>query len=118
MVSKYVAMSTTLTTFVCNIDFRILCMFTQTHTGYSPHPGYGMMVQSEYPPNSYTAYGPAAAAAAAAAVAYQCGNPYASSVGPTGYPTPVSAVATASCYSMPPPAQHLSQLDKTSVKDR
>lgn len=77
-----------------------------------------MMVQSDYPSNSYAAYGPAAAAAAAAAAAYQCGNPYASSVGPTGYPTPVSVVTTASCYSMPPPPQHLSQLDKASSKDR
>lgn len=77
-------------------------------SGYSPHLGYGMMVQSDYPPNSYAAYGPAA---------YQCSNPYASSVGPTGYPTPVSAGTAPSCYSMPPP-QHIPQLDKNSSKDR
>lgn len=76
--------------------------------GYSPHPSYGMVVQPDYPPNSYSAYGPAA---------YQCSNPYASAVGPTGYPTPVSASATASCYSMPPP-QHIPQLDKNNTKDR
>lgn len=71
-----------------------------------------MVVQSDYPPNGYAGYGPAAA--------YQCGNPYASAVGPTGYPTPVSggySPGTASCYAMPPP-QHIPQHDKLGLKDR
>lgn len=69
-----------------------------------------MVIQSEYP-NGYPGYGPAA---------YQCGNPYASAVGPTGYPTPVSSgysPSTASCYAMPPP-QHIPQHDKNGLKDR
>lgn len=80
-------------------------------TGYSPHPGYGMVVQSEYPPNGYPGYGP---------TAYQCGNPYATAVGPGGYPTPVSggySPSTTSCYAMPPP-QHIPQHDKSLTKDR
>ncbi|XP_037884411.1 uncharacterized protein LOC119634377 [Glossina fuscipes] len=75
-------------------------------SGYSPHPGYGMVVQSDYPPTGYHGYGPAA---------YQCSNPYATAVGPGGYPTPVSggySTSPASCYSMPPP-QHIPQHDKT-----
>ncbi|XP_049311423.1 uncharacterized protein LOC105222406 isoform X2 [Bactrocera dorsalis] len=75
-------------------------------SGYSPHPGYGMVVQSDYPPAGYHGYGPAA---------YQCSNPYATAVGPGGYPTPVSggySPSPASCYSMPPP-QHIPQHDKT-----
>ncbi|XP_046803154.1 probable serine/threonine-protein kinase tsuA isoform X2 [Lucilia cuprina] len=79
-------------------------------SGYSPHPGYGMVVQSDYPPAGYHGYG--------AAAAYQCSNPYATAVGPGGYPTPVSggySTSPASCYSMPPP-QHIPQHDKT--KDR
>lgn len=74
--------------------------------GYSPHPGYGMVVQSDYPPAGYHGYGPAA---------YQCSNPYATAVGPGGYPTPVSggySPSPATCYSMPPP-QHIPQHDKT-----
>lgn len=74
-------------------------------SGYSPHPGYGMMVQSDYPPNGYAGYAPSA---------YQCGGPYGSAVGPGGYPTPVSggySPSTTSCYAMPPP-QHLPQHDK------
>lgn len=77
--------------------------------GYSPHPGYGMVVQSDYPPTGYHGYGPSA---------YQCSNPYATAVGPGGYPTPVSggySTSPASCYSMPPP-QHIPQHDKS--KDR
>uniref|UniRef100_A0A1I8PXK6 Myelin transcription factor 1-like protein n=1 Tax=Stomoxys calcitrans TaxID=35570 RepID=A0A1I8PXK6_STOCA len=76
-------------------------------SGYSPHPGYGMVVQSDYPPAGYHGYG--------AAAAYQCSNPYATAVGPGGYPTPVSggySTSPASCYSMPPP-QHIPQHDKT-----
>ncbi|XP_073834308.1 uncharacterized protein isoform X2 [Musca autumnalis] len=79
-------------------------------SGYSPHPGYGMVVQSDYPPAGYHGYG--------AAAAYQCSNPYATAVGPGGYPTPVSggySTSPASCYSMPPP-QHIPQHDKS--KDR
>ncbi|XP_053947888.1 uncharacterized protein LOC128856603 [Anastrepha ludens] len=75
-------------------------------SGYSPHPGYGMVVQSDYPPAGYHGYGPAA---------YQCSNPYATAVGPGGYPTPVSggySPSPASCYSMPPP-QHIPQHEKT-----
>ncbi|XP_055844060.1 uncharacterized protein DDB_G0283357 isoform X3 [Episyrphus balteatus] len=75
-------------------------------SGYSPHPGYGMVVQSDYPPAGYHGYG---------AAAYQCSNPYATAVGPGGYPTPVSggySPSPASCYSMPPP-QHIPQHDKT-----
>ncbi|XP_037942986.1 uncharacterized protein LOC119675838 [Teleopsis dalmanni] len=74
-------------------------------SGYSPHPGYGMVVQSDYPPAGYHGYGPAA---------YQCSNPYATAVGAGGYPTPVSggySPSPASCYSMPPP-QHIPQHDK------
>lgn len=69
-----------------------------------------MVVQSDYPPNGYPGYGP---------VAYQCGNPYASAVGPAGYPTPVSggySSSAASCYVMPPP-QHIPH-DKSGTKDR
>lgn len=69
-----------------------------------------MVVQSDYPPAGYHGYG--------AAAAYQCSNPYATAVGPGGYPTPVSggySTSPASCYSMPPP-QHIPQHDKT--KDR
>ncbi|XP_061387971.1 serine-rich adhesin for platelets [Musca vetustissima] len=76
-------------------------------SGYSPHPGYGMVVQSDYPPAGYHGYG--------AAAAYQCSNPYATAVGPGGYPTPVSggySTSPASCYSMPPP-QHIPQHDKS-----
>ncbi|XP_037920562.1 uncharacterized protein LOC119657629 isoform X2 [Hermetia illucens] len=75
-------------------------------SGYSPHPGYGMVVQSDYPPAGYHGYGP---------TAYQCSNPYATAVGPGGYPTPVSggySPSPASCYAMPPP-QHIPQHDKT-----
>lgn len=70
-----------------------------------------MVVQPDYPPNGYPGYGSAA---------YQCGNPYASSVvGPTGYPTPVSGgySPSTSCYAMPPP-QHIPQHDKSGSKDR
>lgn len=80
--------------------------------GYSPNNNYGMVVQSDYPPNGY-GYG---------TVAYQCGNPY-SAVGPTGYPTPVSggySSSAASCYVMPPqhiPPQHIPH-DKSGTKDR
>lgn len=92
-----------------NAEYDGFFFFLHCHmSGYSPHLGYGMMVQSDYPPNSYAAYGPAA---------YQCSNPYASSVGPTGYPTPVSTGTAPPCYSMPPP-QHIPQLDKSSSKDR
>ncbi|XP_037027279.1 uncharacterized protein LOC119068022 isoform X3 [Bradysia coprophila] len=79
-------------------------------SGYSPNNSYGMVVQSDYPPNGYPGYGP---------VAYQCGNPYASAVGPAGYPTPVSggySSSAASCYVMPPP-QHIPH-DKSGTKDR
>lgn len=65
----------------------------------------------EYPPSGYPGYGPAA---------YQCGNPYVS-VGPNGYPTPVSSgyspVGSGSCYTMPPP-QHIPMHDKNgNLKD-
>ncbi|KAJ6636971.1 Myelin transcription factor 1-like protein [Pseudolycoriella hygida] len=79
-------------------------------SGYSPNNSYGMVVQSDFPPNGYPGYGP---------VAYQCGNPYASAVGPAGYPTPVSggySSSAASCYVMPPP-QHIPH-DKSGTKDR
>ena len=67
----------------------------------------------DYPPGSYPGYGSAAAA-------YQCSNPYASGVGPSGYPTSVSggySPGTASCYVMPPP-QHIPQHEKSGSKDR
>ena len=78
-------------------------------TGYSPHPGYGMMVQSDYPPNGYPSYAP---------TAYQCGGPYGAAVGPGSYPTPVSggySPSATSCYTMPPP-QHIPPHEK-SLKD-
>ncbi|XP_055681980.1 myelin transcription factor 1 isoform X2 [Lutzomyia longipalpis] len=80
-------------------------------SGYSPHPsGYGMVVQPEYPPTGYPGYAPSA---------YQCSGPYGSTVGPAGYPTPVSAgysPSATTCYAMPPP-QHIPQHDKPLTKD-
>lgn len=69
-------------------------------SGYSPHPGYGMIVQSDYP-NGYVGYVQAA---------YPCSTPYGVAVGPHGYPPPVSVGYNPSitpCYSMPPPQQPL-----------
>lgn len=88
----------------------LVCTLLCCRIGYSPNNSYGMVVQSDYPPNGYPGYGP---------VAYQCGNPYASAVGPAGYPTPVSggySSSAASCYVMPPP-QHIPH-DKSGTKDR
>uniref|UniRef100_A0A182KCG8 Myelin transcription factor 1 domain-containing protein n=1 Tax=Anopheles christyi TaxID=43041 RepID=A0A182KCG8_9DIPT len=67
------------------------------HTGYSPHPGYGMV---EYA-NGYPGYGSN----------YQACPPYGASLGPystvpgAGYPS------TGSCYAMPPPS-HIPSHDK------
>ncbi|XP_063705089.1 zinc finger protein ztf-11 isoform X2 [Culicoides brevitarsis] len=75
---------------------------------YSPHPGYGMIVQSEYT-NGYATYGP---------TPYQCGTPYHNSIGPSAYPSSVSSPysTSSSCYAMPPP-HHFSQADKLLSKD-
>uniref|UniRef100_A0A336L1V3 CSON003543 protein n=1 Tax=Culicoides sonorensis TaxID=179676 RepID=A0A336L1V3_CULSO len=75
---------------------------------YSPHAGYGMIVQPEYT-NGYATYG---------ASPYQCGAAYHNSIGPTTYPTSVSSPysTSSSCYAMPPP-HHFSQTEKLLSKD-
>lgn len=118
----------------------ISIVFLPSHIlGYSPHPNYGMVVQSDYPTNNYASY---------AAAAYQYGsgvslgtsivsgnsnnnggidgngntNTYASALigTSTGFPSSVSiggGISSAACYTMPPP-QHLPQHEKICPKDR
>jgi hypothetical protein len=84
-----------------------LLFFVVVRTGYSPHTGYGMVVQPEYANGGYHGYG---------ANPYQCTGPY--GAGPGVYPTitgPYSP-STTSCYAMPPP-QHIPQHDKLLSKD-
>lgn len=75
---------------------------------YSPHPGYGMIMQPEYT-NGYPTYG---------ASAYQCGASYPSSLSAATYSSSVSNPysTNSSCYAMPPP-HHFPQSDKLLVKD-
>uniref|UniRef100_A0A182PW63 Myelin transcription factor 1 domain-containing protein n=1 Tax=Anopheles epiroticus TaxID=199890 RepID=A0A182PW63_9DIPT len=67
------------------------------HTGYSPHPGYGMV---EYA-NGYPAYGSN----------YQACPPYGASLGPYSSVPGAGYTSTGSCYAMPPPS-HIPSHDK------
>uniref|UniRef100_A0A182NAH4 Myelin transcription factor 1 domain-containing protein n=2 Tax=Anopheles dirus TaxID=7168 RepID=A0A182NAH4_9DIPT len=67
------------------------------HTGYSPHPGYGMV---EYA-NGYPGYGSN----------YQACPPYGASLGPYTSVPGAGYTASGSCYAMPPPS-HIPSHDK------
>lgn len=114
----------------------ILCFFL-VFVGYSPHPNYGMITQSDYTGSNYGSYGSIAA--------YQSGNsalggpiaggttnssiansvnPYGSSVigSSNGYSNVLSISSggipsVSSCYHPIPSSQHL-QTDKNCTKDR
>ncbi|XP_035901940.1 uncharacterized protein LOC118507490 isoform X3 [Anopheles stephensi] len=67
------------------------------HTGYSPHPGYGMV---EYA-NGYPGYGSN----------YQACPPYGASLGPYSSVPGAGYSSAGSCYAMPPPS-HIPSHDK------
>ncbi|XP_050074221.1 uncharacterized protein LOC126561894 [Anopheles maculipalpis] len=67
------------------------------HTGYSPHPGYGMV---EYA-NGYPGYG----------ANYQACPPYGASLGPYSSVPGAGYSSAGSCYAMPPPS-HIPSHDK------
>ncbi|XP_061506247.1 mucin-19 isoform X2 [Anopheles gambiae] len=67
------------------------------HTGYSPHPGYGMV---EYA-NGYPGYGSN----------YQACPPYGASLGPYSSVPGAGYSSSGSCYAMPPPS-HIPSHDK------
>ena len=75
-----------------------MCFFPfLVHTGYSPHPSYGMITQSDYTTGNSSNYGygsiAAAAAATAAAAAYQ------SSVSNSTLGGPIAAAAAGTTNS-------------------
>ncbi|KFB42052.1 AGAP000875-PA-like protein [Anopheles sinensis] len=67
------------------------------HSGYSPHPGYGMV---EYA-NGYPGYGSN----------YQACPPYGASLGPYSSVPGAGYASSGSCYGMPPPT-HIPSHDK------
>lgn len=117
---------------------RLFCVvFAFVFAGYSPHPNYGMITQSDYTGSNYGSYGSIAA--------YQSGNsalggpiaggttnssiansvnPYGSSVigSSNGYSNVLSISSggipsVSSCYHPIPSSQHL-PTDKNCTKDR